>query len=448
MPKHYLIDTYGCQMNEYDSALIASMLEKNGCIPTEDPEEAELFFFNTCSVREKAEESAKARISKMKFYKKRRPWIKFIVTGCMAEHLGSRLVEQVDCIDYVIGPDKYSKIPELLFPHPLASTQKNLSQRIITGFDDSENYLGEYAKLSHPFSSFVTIQRGCNFRCSYCIVPFVRGREKYRAAEDVLREVEMASSRGVSEICLLGQTVNAYRQRGLDFADLLAQIAAVPGIRRVRFMSPHPRFYTEKLIDVLQNIPQLCPHAHIPLQSGSDAMLSKMKRRYTADEFLRILEKFRGKNPFYGLTTDIIVGFVGESEEDFEATLATVKEARFDAAFMFIYSPREGTESAKETETLSEGQKQERLARLVEVQNAITLERNREMLGRTEEILVEGPSSRDPDEWVGKTGNFKKVIFASKTVKPGDYVNCRIDDIRGWTLRGTPIDELEKPCHV
>lgn len=441
MPLHYLIDTYGCQMNEYDSALIASMLEKNGCLPTEDPDEADLFLFNTCSVREKAEESAKARISKMKFYKKRRPWIKFIVTGCMAEHLGERLVDQVDCIDYVIGPDKYSKIPELLFTNPLPVLRKNLSSRVVTGFDDSENYLGEYAKLAHPFSAYVTIQRGCNFRCSYCIVPFVRGKEKYRAADDVLREVEAARDRGVSEICLLGQTVNAYRQRGIDFSDLLVKISEVEGIRRIRFMSPHPRFYTEKLVEVLTENPKICPHAHIPLQSGSDAMLHKMRRRYTVDEFMRILEKLRGKNPYYGLTTDIIAGFVGESEADFEDTLAAVKEAQFDAAFTFIYSPREGTESAKEIETLDEAQKQERLARLVELQNAITLERNRQMLGQTEEILVEGPSSKDPGEWVGKTGSFKKVVFASDSVKPGDYVRCKIDDIRGWTLRGTLVQE-------
>lgn len=439
MPLQYLIDTYGCQMNEYDSAMIASMLEKNGCVPTEDPEAADLFLFNTCSVREKAEESAKARISKMKFYKKRRPWIKFIVTGCMAEHLGERLMEQVDCVDYVIGPDRYGKIPEILFSRD-AERQKR-SGRVITGFDISENYLGEYAKPSHPFSAYVTIQRGCNFRCSYCIVPFVRGREKYRDAEDVLREVESAAERGASEICLLGQTVNAYRVRGMDFADLLVRISSVPGIRRIRFMSPHPRFYTEKLIDVLQGVPQICPHAHIPLQSGSDAMLSKMKRRYTVDEFMRILEKFRGKDPFYGLTTDIITGFVGESEADFECTLSAVKEARFDAAFMFIYSPREGTESAKEKETLGESQKQERLSRLVELQNAITLERNREMLGRVEDVLIERPSSKNPGEWVGKTGNFKKVVFASRSAKPGDYVPCRIDSIRGWTLRGTPLQK-------
>lgn len=439
MPIHYLIDTYGCQMNEYDSALIASLLEKNGCVPTEDPEEAELFFFNTCSVREKAEESAKARISKMKFYKKRRPWIKFIVTGCMAEHLGVRLMEQVDCVDYVIGPDKYNQIPALLFPRPLAVNKKTLLRRVVTGFEYSENYLGEYAKLSHPFSSYVTIQRGCNFRCSYCIVPFVRGREKYRAASDVIREVEAARDNGISEICLLGQTVNAYRENGMDFADLLIKISEIQGIRRIRFMSPHPRFYTEKLIDVLQSVPQICPHAHIPIQSGSDTMLQKMRRRYTVNEFMRILEKFRGNNPLYGLTTDVIAGFVGETEEDFKATLDAFQEAQFDAAFMFIYSPREGTDSAKEAESLTEEQKQERLARLVDLQNAITLKRNQQMIGRTEEILVEGPSSKNPNEWVGKTGSFKKVVFASENVKPGDYVQCHIDDIRGWTLRGTVV---------
>ncbi|MCK9181564.1 MAG: tRNA (N6-isopentenyl adenosine(37)-C2)-methylthiotransferase MiaB [Fibrobacteraceae bacterium] len=434
----YFIDTYGCQMNEYDSGLIASMMEENGCLPTEDPAEADFFFFNTCSIREKAEETAIARISKMTYYKKKRDGIKFIVTGCMAKHLGARLVERVRAIDFVIGPDNYKKIPEVLFSHPVPVIKRTLSKRIITDFNEEENYLGETAKISTPISSYITIQRGCNKHCSYCIVPYVRGPEKYRNPSDVIREVTLAAEKGVSEITLLGQTVNAYKSSDMDFADLLLKVSEVKGIHRVRFMSPHPKHYTEKLIDILLSIPQICPHAHIPLQSGSDRILKKMHRQHTLDEFMCILEKFRGKDPFYGLTTDIITGFVGEEKEDFEATLQAVKDAQFDAAFMFSYSPREGTESAKETEVLSEEEKQARLETLVELQNNITLERNKLMIGRTEEVLVERPSTKNSSEWVGKTGNFKKIIFSSNSAKPGDYILCHIDSVRGWTLRGTP----------
>jgi tRNA-2-methylthio-N6-dimethylallyladenosine synthase len=313
---------------------------------------------------------------------------------------------------------------------------------VLTEFDNEENYLGQSAKLLSPFSTHVTIQRGCNKHCSYCIVPYVRGPEKYREVSDVLREVREAADKGVSEITLLGQTVNAYKSGNDTFATLLNKVSEVPGIQRIRFVSPHPRHYTPDLIDILLNNPKLCQSAHIPLQSGSDAILKKMRRQHTADDFLCIVEKLRGANPLYGLSTDIISGFVGETEADFEKTLDMVREVRFDSAFMFIYSPRKGTESAQEKETLSAEEKWERQARLVELQNEITLERNRLMLGRNELILVERPSSKNPDEWVGKTNNFKKVIFKPVgEVHPGNYLVCNIDDIRGWTLRGTPISQ-------
>lgn len=269
-------------------------------------------------------------------------------------------------------------------------------------------------------------------------MPYVRGPEKYRLSSDILREVNEAAAQGVSEIMLLGQTVNAYRDGNETFASLLNRVSEIEGIKRIRFTSPHPRHYTQELLDVLTQNPKVCHHAHIPLQSGSNAILKKMRRQHDMETYYGIIDYLRSADPLYHISTDIICGFVGESEKDFEETLEAVERVQFDTAFMFVYSPRRGTESFKETEILTEDEKKERHTRLTEIQNAITLKRNKLMLGRTETLLVERLSSRDSSEMMGKTDNFKKVIFKPEgNVKPGDYVKCKIDDIRGWTLRGT-----------
>jgi tRNA-2-methylthio-N6-dimethylallyladenosine synthase len=248
------------------------------------------------------------------------------------------------------------------------------------------------------------------------------------------------ADQGVKEVTLLGQTVNAYKSGEVRVGDLLQKVAQIGGIERIRFTSPHPRHYTAELIDTLLAEPKICPHAHIPVQSGSDSVLKKMRRQYTRDEYLRILEKLRGANPLYGISTDIICGFVGETEADFEDTLSLVREAQFDSAFMFAYSPRKGTPSALETEHLCEAEKKERLARLIEVQNHITAERNRLMIGRTETLLIERESTKNPDELVGKTGSFKKVVVPkAEGLQAGSMVDAKITGMRGWTLRGEII---------
>ncbi|HPW95077.1 MAG TPA: tRNA (N6-isopentenyl adenosine(37)-C2)-methylthiotransferase MiaB [Fibrobacteraceae bacterium] len=431
----YHIATFGCQMNEYDSGLLANLLESVGCQVTSKKEEADFIFFNTCSIREKAEDTAIARISQIKSLKYKNPNLKIIIVGCMAKNKGKALFKRLPFIDYVIGPDHYKEIPEIILK------QKSY-QRVYTEFDETENYQGAYAKLQTPYSTSIGIQRGCNKRCSYCIVPYVRGKEKNRDPLDILAEVQSAADRGVSEIMLLGQTVNAYHKDDFSFATLLDKISQINGIERIRFTSPHPKHYNDELIDVLLSNSKICNHVHLPLQSGSDAILKKMRRQYNVENFLSIVERFRNNNPLYAVTTDIISGFVGETDEDFEQTLEVVKKAQFDNAFMFIYSPRAGTESFQEKETLSEEEKQERHERLVVIQNEITMQRNKLMFNRNEKILVERPSTKDPDEWVDKTENFKKVIFKpTKIVHPGDYVVCHINDIRGWTLRGEVVGE-------
>lgn len=430
----YHIATFGCQMNEYDSGLLSSLLEGVGCQATSNTEEADLLFFNTCSIREKAEETAIARVSQYQCFKRKNPKLKIFIVGCMAKNKGKDLFKKLPYIDYIIGPDHYKEIPEIILKHK--------HRHLFIDFDETENYQGYYAKLQTPYSTSVSIQRGCNKRCSYCIVPYVRGKEKYRDAIDVLAEIQRAADQGVSEIMLLGQTVNAYHNENISFATLLDKISQINGIERIRFTSPHPRHYNDELLDVLISNPKICNHAHLPLQSGSDAILKKMRRQYNVEQFLSIVERLRKNNPLYAITTDIISGFVGETDDDFEQTLNVVREAEFDNAFMFIYSPRAGTESFQEKETLSEKEKWGRHERLVVIQNEIISKRNKLMFNRDEKILVERPSTKDPEEWVGKTDNFKKVIFKpNQIVHPGDYVVCHINDIRGWTLRGEIVGE-------
>ncbi|MEE1276271.1 MAG: tRNA (N6-isopentenyl adenosine(37)-C2)-methylthiotransferase MiaB [Fibrobacteraceae bacterium] len=427
----YHLATYGCQMNEYDSAMIAQMLARFGAVSVSSPENADVIIVNTCSVREKAEETAIARIFQFKPVRQANPDLKIIIVGCMAKNRGEELLKKLKFVDFIVGPDQYRKIPELLE----LPKRKRLA---FLDFDLEENYVGESAKILTPFSTHITIQRGCNKRCSYCIVPYVRGPEKYRLSSDILREVNEATAQGVSEIMLLGQTVNAYRDGNETFASLLNRVSEIEGIKRIRFTSPHPRHYTQELLEVLTQNPKVCHHAHIPLQSGSNAILKKMRRQHDMETYYGIIDYLRSADPLYHISTDIICGFVGESEKDFEETLEAVERVQFDTAFMFVYSPRRGTESFKETEILTEDEKKERHTRLTEIQNAITLKRNKLMLGRTETLLVERLSSRDSSEMMGKTDNFKKVIFKPEgNVKPGDYVKCKIDDIRGWTLRGT-----------
>ena len=340
------------------------------------------------------------------------------------------------------GPDQYRKLIELI-AHP--SQVKRSKAPVLTGFDNKENYADEFAKLLSPYSTHITIQRGCNKRCAYCIVPFTRGEEKYRPSSQILEEVHHAVDKGVKEISLLGQTVNSYRTEADSFASLLTKVSEVKGIERVRFVSPHPRHYSAELLDVLTRNSKICRHTHLPLQSGSNKQLKQMRRQYDVEDYLAIVEQLRNFDPLYGITTDVIVGFVDETEQDFQETLDIVKHVQFDGAFMFSYSPREGTEAFPWKETVSEELKSARLQTVIDLQNAITLERNKLMLGRIEPVLIEQPSYRNDQEWMGKTGNFKKVVLAENTqAKPGDIISVRINDMRGWTLRGECISVGEK----
>lgn len=471
--KFYLA-SYGCQMNEYDSNMIAYMLEERGCAEAQGPEDADFVIVNTCSVRKTAEDHAYGRVKNLAHFKKKHPKMKIAIVGCMAKNHGEDILKELPFVDLILGPDNYAGLDKLLFEglketdclEYIREQQKIKEQEdselakvdgfvkkkkkrvkkkktkpiILTDFNKEENYLGYNARIQNNYSALVTIQRGCNKRCAYCIVPYVRGIEKFRATPDIIREVESVVAQGVKEITLLGQTVNSYKFDSVSFAELLVMVADVDGVERVRYTSPHPRYYSQDVLDVMMSHPKIMPHAHIPLQSGSDKILKKMRRQYNSQQFLEIVEQLRSYNPLFGITTDIITGFVGEEEEDFEETLRVVKAAQFDTAFMFSYSPREGTEAFSEIETLSEDQKQKRLARLIDVQNEITLNRANLMLGQKEEIMIDGPSYKNPKQFIGKTESYKKIVLANEKVyTPGDIVKVIVKEVKGRTLVGQEL---------
>lgn len=430
MSLKYHLATFGCQMNVYDSNLIGKMLEDRGLAPTGEPGEADVVIVNTCSIRGGAEDRAYARIAAMRYHKKRNPKLKIAVVGCMAQNHGEKIPVTLDHVDYVVGPDNYRQLEGLLF-------DSAPSRPVLTEQSAFENYEGLMARLDGGASAHITIMRGCNKRCTYCIVPLVRGVERSREAAEVEAEVEKAVAAGVKEVCLLGQTVNSYRTGKDDFASLLRRLQGVSGLERIRFTSPHPRHFDSPTIRAMAECDKVCRHVHLPLQSGSNALLKKMRRQYTRERFLEIVAEMRERIPGIGITTDIITGFVGETARDFEDTLAMLETVRFDAAFTFSYSPREGTPAFLEPEDLTEAEKQERLEAVIALQMSITEEKLDAMRGRVEKVLFENPSTRNPEEWVGKTSCFKKVVAkAVPGLQAGSLLPVLLEERRGNTLRG------------
>jgi tRNA-2-methylthio-N6-dimethylallyladenosine synthase len=427
----YFLATFGCQMNVYDSNLIGGMLEKRGMLPTGEAGEADVLIVNTCSIRGGAEDRAYARIAAMRHYKRRNPGVRIAVIGCMAQNHGDKIPVELDHVDYVVGPDNYRQLEGMIFQDRPKAAQ------VLTEQNAFENYDGIMARLDSAVTCHITIMRGCNKRCTYCIVPTVRGVERSREAASIVAETERAVGEGVKEVCLLGQTVNSYRTRDDDFASLLRKLDKIAGLERIRFTSPHPRHFDTETIRAMAESPKVCRHLHMPVQSGSNAILKRMRRQYTRERFLEIVDEARASIPGVGFTTDIIVGYPGESEQDFADTLSLVEQVGFDSAFTFAYSPREGTPAFAEPETLTAGEKQERLERLIQAQMRIG-ERNLDaMAGRTEEILIEDRSSKDRGEWIGKTSCCKKVIVPhAPGLGKGALVRVRILARSGTVLRG------------
>jgi tRNA-2-methylthio-N6-dimethylallyladenosine synthase len=426
-PTTFYIRTYGCQMNKYDSEIVAGILEEQGLREVSTPEAADVVLINTCSVREHAEQRVLGYLEQLRPLKAARAGQRLAVIGCMAERLGSRLLEAKPFVDLAVGPDRYRELPRLL---GLGDGNAELS-------GEAETYEGIWPSHRKGVSAWVAVMRGCDNFCSYCIVPYVRGRERSRPAESVLEEVRRLVAEGFVEVNLLGQNVNSYHDGRHDFADLLLLVADVEGIRRVRFATSHPKDLSEKLIEAIASHPNICPHIHLPVQSGSDRILERMNRRYTRGQYLRLVERIRARIPEVALTTDIIVGFPGETREDFEQTRSLVEEVQFDGAFVFRYSVRQGTAAAQLEDDVPELEKIARLEELNRLQKKISLRRNRAYVGRKVEVLVEGPNRKRPGQFVGRTDTNKIVVFSpSVPIEAGSFVRLRIVEATAHTLFG------------
>jgi tRNA-2-methylthio-N6-dimethylallyladenosine synthase len=457
MSKRAYVETYGCQMNVSDGELMEAVLEADGYRIVPSAEEADVVLVNTCAIREHAERRVIGRVSQLSHLKRGRPGMVIGVTGCMAQRMGRALLEQAPYVDLVMGPDGYRALPEHLSrlrgaapagesgeapEAPLAGSRKRTLQLAVLELDPAENYEGLEQRRASGARAWVPIQRGCDHRCTFCIVPYVRGPEKNRRARDVLEEVRRLAASGVSEVTLLGQTVNSYRHDGWDFARLLREVARVDGIRRVRFTSPHPLDVNEALVEVMAGEPAVCEQLHLPLQAGSDRTLKRMLRRYTVAQYVDKVTMVRRALPRVSLSTDLIVAFPGETEAEFEETLALVRALGFDDAFTYRYSARAGTPATRlpSADFVPEEVAQRRLSTLIEVAREVQLRINRAELGRVEEVLVERPA-REPGQLLGRTRRNKVVAFPAGPEAIGTYRWVRLERTSGATFGGSLVEE-------
>jgi tRNA-2-methylthio-N6-dimethylallyladenosine synthase len=433
------IETYGCQMNLADSELMGGILKKQGFSYAPSLEEADVILVNTCAVREKAEERVFGRLTQLLHYKTTNPDVVLGVTGCMAEHLKDSIVERAPYVDLVVGPDAYRRLPELLRTQLQDETDPLIDVRL----DKGETYDGISPVRGTGTNGWVTVQRGCDKFCTFCIVPFTRGRERGVPPTEILRQAQELGQQGYTEITLLGQTVNSYRWEDWDFADLLEQLVKVDGIERVRFTSPYPIDFTDKLIATMATHDKICKYLHLPVQSGSQVMLERMRRGYTRADYDTLVTKIRAAMPQVAISTDIIVGFSGETEEDFEMTMELVRQVRYDFSYLFKYSKRSGTYAARNMpDDIPEVIKSERLSRIIALQEDLSAEIFASKIGTIQTLLVEGPSRRDPNEWCGRTDDFKMTVFpkpAALELRPGQLVRVCIDGNTSHTLRSVLV---------
>ena len=438
MTRTYTVETYGCQMNVHDSERIAGLLDEAGFIPAESGAQADIVVFNTCAVRENADNKLYGNLSFLAPIKKKNPLMQIAVGGCLAQKDQAIILKKAPYVDVVFGTHNVGSLPVLL---ERARIEEESQIEILEALEHFPSTLP--ARRFSAFSSWVSISVGCNNTCTFCIVPTLRGVEKDRSTADVLSEVRALVEQGVIEITLLGQNVNAYGvelgERGA-FARLLKEVAAVDGLERLRFMSPHPRDFTDDVIEVMASTPVVMPHLHMPLQSGSDSILAAMRRSYRSDRFLGILERVRKNIPHAMITTDIIVGFPGETEEDFSATLDVASQARFAAAYTYKYSIRPGTPAGEMTNQVAEEVVGERYTRLHEHQQRISLSVNQEAIGSKHQIMVtevEGRRDAVQSRLTGRSQDFRLVHFDnSSSARPGDFVNVEITDASAHYLIG------------
>lgn len=439
MSKNYHIITYGCQMNEHDSENIAGMLEALDYSHTPNPEEADVVVMNTCSVREHADKRFFGMLGQFKKQKKNNPDFIICICGCMPQqpHIVEEIRKSFSWVDIVFGTQTIAEFPNLLMER-IRTGKKQFS--IIANNEEIPEEKESKREFKHK--ALVNITYGCNNFCTYCIVPYTRGREKSRSLRAVKQEIINLVNDGVKEVMLLGQNVNSFRDAdGNNFAALIRALDEVEGLERIRFMTSHPKDLSDELIACFGDCKKLCHNIHLPVQSGSDEVLRRMNRHYNRQRYMEIVEKLRTTCPDLSISTDIIVGFPGETEEDFLDTLSLVREVEYDSAFTFIYSPRVGTPAAKYDNQIPENIKHERFDRLVEEVNRCSAKKNSEYLGRIVDVMVDGPSKNDADAWSGRTDTFKLVNFTSEEpLTEGQMVSVRITETKTFSLDGEKVD--------
>ena len=441
--KRIFIETYGCQMNVYDSEIVLSVLEKEGYTPCKGLEEADLIMVNTCSIRDNAEQRVWGRLDRFLQEKKHRR-VTVGVLGCMAERLKQELLTH-PAVDLVAGPDTYRDLPRMLH-----SLEDNGEKQVNTVLSLRETYadIDPVRTDAGGVTTFISIMRGCNNMCTYCIVPYVRGGERSRDPQSIVKEAERLYAAGYREVSLLGQNVDSYLWKNpenstetVNFAQLIELVALVAPDMRVRFSTSHPKDMSNGVLYSMAMYPNICTHIHLPVQSGSDRMLEKMNRKYTVAGYLERIEKIREIVPEAAITTDIIAGFCSETEEDHRATLELMQKVRFDSAFMFQYSQRPGTKAARHfPDDVPPEVKTRRLNEIIELQSAISLERNRECVGQTYEVLIEGTSKRDSGSLFGRTSSNKVCVFPALGHHPGEYVKINVESCTSATLLGNIVE--------
>jgi tRNA-2-methylthio-N6-dimethylallyladenosine synthase len=429
------IETYGCQMNVSDTELMAGILTRNGHQMVGQIDDADVILLNTCAIRENAETKVINRLKQLNHRKRKQSDLILGVCGCMAQHLRAKLIDAAPYVDLVMGPDAYRNLPMAI--NAVTSGDAFLGLKL----DSTEDYADIAPIRKDGVRAWLTIQRGCDKMCTFCIVPFVRGRERSIPLALLVDDVKRLVDEGFKEVVLLGQTVNSYHDGQHDFGDLLFVVSDVEGIERVRFTSPHPSDATDGMIEAMASCNKVCKHIHMPLQSGSTKVLETMRRTYTAEEYRERVTKMRERIPNLAISTDIIVGFCGETEAEFMETYNLIAEIRYDSAFMFKYSPREGTLAHKSLpDDVSEEDKIHRLQAIIKLQGDLSYEINQELVGEFVEVLVEGESRRDADKYYGKTDGFKTTVFPKVDAEIGDIARVKVSEATSHTLIGEIAD--------
>jgi len=434
--KRFYIETYGCQMNFADTEVVNSILMDDGMSPVQAAEDADIIFVNTCSIRENAETRVWNRLKEFRSLKKEKSHLTVGVMGCMAERIKEKIIDQEQLVDIVVGPDAYRDIPNLF--KEVEDGRKAVN--VLLSLEETYADITPVRTSGNGVTAFVSIMRGCDNMCAFCVVPFTRGRERSRPMSSILREVQELSDQGYKEITLLGQNVNSYKYEDIDFSRLMDETSKVNPEVRFRFSSPHPKDFPEPLLHLIAERPNLCNYIHIPAQAGSDTMLERMRRPYTRQQYLSLIDRMREIIPDVSLSTDMIAGFCDETEEEHEATMSLMKLVEYDLAYMFAYSERERTLAHRKYEdNVPEDVKKRRLTQIIQQQMSIQEKNNEKEIGRRHLVLVEGTSKRSEEQLSGRTDTNKMVVFDREEYQKGDYVEVEIIDSTSATLKARPI---------